>query len=271
MKKIVIPFEFSEVSVNALKYALKKFKHDAIDLVHVSIGLFGKDQTLALNPIKTSERVLTEELGSMIMNELELKAFPANVEIKILDGDIVDSIHKYVIKEKVDLVVMGSRDKYDLLDRWIGTVSLGLVKLLDVPVYLIPRYSVYNGYEKALVASDFHLKETSVIQAIKDWNKKHKAYIKFMHIQQNDDDDFGEESDIIVNSLFEKSDPDFGFEISRIKSLHVSDSLLATAYNYHADILILIPEAQDFISALLFKSITKEMILKSNIPILFLH
>lgn len=271
MKKIVIPFEFSEVSLNALKYALKMFKDDTIDLVHVSMGLFDKDHSLALTPMKTNERVLTEELGSMVVNELELKQFPANVEIKILDGDIVQSIHKYVLSHNIDLVVMGSKDKYDVLDRWVGTVSLGLVKLLTVPIYLIPRYSVYNGYEKALVASDFHLKRTTIINAIKDWNKNYKAYIKFMHIQQDDDDDFGVESDIIVNSLFEKSDPDFGFEISRIKSLNVTDSLLATAYNYHADILILIPETQDFLSALLFKSISKEMILKSNIPVLFLH
>lgn len=271
MKKIAIPFDFSQVSANALNYALGLFKKDDISLIHVSEGMFSKEESLVAEPILTHEKALTNELTKMIINELKLKAVPSNVKIVILDGEIVQSINKYVRSNNFDLVLLGTRDQYDLLDRWIGTISLGLVKVLDLPVYLIPRYSSFKGYNKVLVASDFHLKEEKIIESIKVWNKEYKAYIKFMHIQQNNDDDFGEESDKIVNKLFEKAEPDFGFEIARIKSLDVSDSLLATAYNDHADLLIVLPEEQAFISTLLFKSISKEMILKSNIPVLFLH
>ena len=92
-----------------------------------------------------------------------------------------------------------------------------------------------------------------------------------MHIQQNDNDDFEDESDIIVNELLKDGTPSFGFEVSRLKSIEVSDSLLSSAYNFHADLMIIIPDNQDFMSALLFRSITKEMVLKSDIPILFIR
>jgi nucleotide-binding universal stress UspA family protein len=271
MKKIAIPFDFSQVSVNALNYALSLFKNDSISIIHVSEGMFSKDVSLVAEPILTHEKALNNEITRMVINELGLKSFPSNVRIVILDGEIVHAINKYVRSEYFDFVLLGTRDRYDLLDRWIGTISLGLAKILDLPVYLIPRYSNFTGFKKVLVASDFHLKEEKIIGSISKWNEEHHAYIKFMHIQQNEQDDFGEESDKIVNKLFEKEEPKYGFEISSLKSIDVSDSLLATAYNYHADLLIVLPEEQDFISALLFKSISKEMILKSNIPVLFLH
>jgi nucleotide-binding universal stress UspA family protein len=233
--------------------------------------MFSKDATATADPIKSNEQVLTEQIGKMVLQELELDSFPSNITIKILEGEVVTSLHKYVQEQNVDMMILGTRDKYDLIDRWVGTVSLGLVKLLDIPVYLIPRYSKYKGFSKVMVASDFHLKESKIVEAIKEWNKRYKSYIKFIHIQQNEDDTYSEESDLIVNKLFEKSDPEFGFEISKIKSMDISTSLLASAYNYHADLLIVLPEEQDFISTLLFKSISKEMILKSDIPVLFLH
>lgn len=271
MNKIAIPFDFSQVSLNALSYALGLFSKDELYLIHVSEGMFSKDESLVAAPILTHEKALKNEITQMVLNELKLKTFPSNINIIILDGEIVHSINNYVRKESFDFVLLGTRNRYDLIDRWIGTVSLGLVKILDLPVYLIPPHSKYRGFNKVMVASDFHLKEEKIIESIKKWNLPHKAYIKFMHVQQNEDDDFGDESDKIVNKLFEKADPDFGFEISSLKSIDVSGSLLATAYNYHADLLIVLPEEQDFISALLFKSISKEMILKSNIPVLFLH
>lgn len=271
MKKIALPFDFSQVSLNALQYALGLFKDDEISLIHVSEGMFTKEESLVAEPILTHEKALTSEIKKMVINELGLKSFPEKIKIVILDGNIVHAVDSYVRKEGFDLALLGTRDRYDLLDRWIGTVSLGLVKLLDIPVYLVPRHSGFHGFNKVLVASDFHFKEEKIIESIKRWNEPHKAYIKFMHVQQNENDDFGDESDKIVNKLFEKADPDFGFEISRIKSVDVSDSLLATAYNYHADLLIVLPEEQALISTLLLKSISKDMILKSNIPVLFLH
>ena len=82
---------------------------------------------------------------------------------------------------------------------------------------------------------------------------------------------YNEEAEKIVKELYEKENVDFGFEIATVNSRNIGDSLLASAYNYQADLMIVIAENQNFMQSLLFKSLSKELVLKSSIPVLFLH
>ena len=98
-----------------------------------------------------------------------------------------------------------------------------------------------------------------------------QIYVKFLHIKEKPESDYSAESQNIVNVLFEKEPAEFGFEIAVLNSKNITDSLLSAAYNYNADVLITISENQSFMNKLIFKSLSKEMIEKSSIPVLFLH
>lgn len=272
MKKILVPFDFTEVALNAFKYAIDfADDSDEIHLVHVHSGLLSIQSPLMLRAGKDYIESITEEITATIMANLKLKAMPNNVLIKAINGDPVHGISRYARKNLLDMAIVGTRDKYDFIDRWIGTISLGLVKSLYIPVYLVPRYASFNGFDKVLVASDHHLGKQQVLHQIKSWNESHNAYIKFLHVRERINSQYSEESEKIVNELYEKENVDFGFEIASINSRKIGDSLLASAYNFKADLMIVIAENQSFMHSLLFKSLSKELVLKSSIPVLFLH
>jgi hypothetical protein len=95
--------------------------------------------------------------------------------------------------------------------------------------------------------------------------------VKFLHIHTGDSDyDIGG-SELIINELVAENDPSFGFELAVIQDKNITQSILSSAYNFKADLLIVIPENQSFIHSLLFKSLSKELILQSAIPVLFVH
>ena len=166
---------------------------------------------------------------------------------------------------------MGTRDKYTVLDKWIGTISLSVIKTVSIPVYLIPPFAKYKGFNSTLVASDSHIGNKPLVQWIKEWNLPHQSFIRFLHIRNVKNPNFEAEKKTIVEGFFEDEDPTFGFEIISKSNEDISQSLLASAYNYGSDLIVAIPENQTFINALLFKSVSKELIMKSEIPLLFLN
>lgn len=272
MRKILIPFDFTEVSLNAVHYALDfADDSDELHIVHVHSGLLSIQSPLMLKAGRDYVQSITEEIQATIKINLKMKNLPTQVRIKTINGDPVHALARYSRKNLMELAFVGTRDKYDIFDKWIGTTSLGLVKSLYIPVYLIPKMAQFNGYSRVLVASDHHLGKTQVLHQIKSWNDAHNAYIKFLHVRARENSYYNEEAEKIVTELYEKEKVSFGFEIATTNSRNIGDSLLASAYNFKADLMIVISENQSFMHSLLFKSLSKELILKSSIPVLFLH
>jgi len=270
MKRILIPMDFTEVSNNALTYALQMFDMERIYITHSTFGSYhldSKDEEPRVN----KKQILTTELTEEVLKIMRQDKLPENISIHILKGDILPSTKKFVEENNISAVVMGTRDKYTLFDKWIGTTSLSIVKTLKIPVYLIPPFSKFREFKNVLVASDFHLGNKQLVDELKNWNMSYGAFIRFLHIQDENKKDFELEKNTIVDSFYENEEPHFGFEIISKKSKDISQSLLASAYNYNSDIIIAAPDNQNFINSLLFRSVTKDLILKSEIPLLFLH
>jgi len=270
MKKILIPIDFTQASKNAVQFAMKLFPDANYDLIHVRTGMFNTAEPIGLGSGMTQEMFWKETVEHFIKNELDLNKIPKSINIKIVVGGIVGEIIDYQKKEQHDTVVMATKDKYGPFDRWFGTISLGVIKSSPVPVYLIPRYARYSGFRRVIVGADSHLNDDKYLERIRDWNNRHTAFIKFIHIQEGLEDDFIEERRDLIEALFENEDPNFAFEVEILKDNDISKSLLATAYNSKADLIIISPEKDKLIKRVFLKSITREMIMKSNIPVLFL-
>ena len=269
MIKVLVPMDFTEVSMNALDFAFKMYPNAEINIIHISKGLVHLDEPMILEPMASKSDVLKARLFEVIQEELGKDVKDSIYDVIIKEGEVVHEISKTINDLKFDSVIMGTRDKYDFFDRWVGTISLGVVSKIHTPIYLVPRYATFKKIETVLVASDYTPENAETIKLIKNWNKDHKAFIKFLHVSRKSGEEF--DRDLIVDMLFEDSEPEFGFEISMIHDKNVSHSILSTAYNSKADLMIVLPENKSFIQSLLFKSLSKELILKSSIPILFIH
>ncbi len=264
--------DFTEVSLNAFDYAVKSFDNASFEVVHVTKSMVSINEPLNIESAKTKFEILKDHLSDLIRSEFGNDLFDkVQIEVMILEGDTVPQIRKYIDRNKFDAMVIGTRDKYDFFDRWIGTISLGLVKTLNIPVYLVPRYAQFKKLKRVLVASDYYPENHKVISILKKWNKLHQAFVKFLHIHTGDSELDISGSETIINELIAETDPSFGFELAVIQDKNITQSILSSAYNFKADLLIVIPKNQTFVHSLLFKSLSKELILQSAIPVLFVH
>lgn len=263
--------DFTDVGANAVKYALNAFKGRQITILYVKSGMVDTKEPLIVRQALLQEDYWKKALAKFVIRELKLEILPVNIDIAIASGTTVFEIHNYCSVGNYDAIVMGTRDKYNYFDKWFGTTSVGVVKGAKVPVYLIPKYASFSGYKKIMIASDEHLSNPSLINKINSWNKEYKAYAKFLHVQNGKDDDFNKEKMAIVSELFVKGDLEFAFEIEVIQDRNITHSLLASAYNMKADALIVIPGDQNYLETILFRSMSKDLILQSDIPLLFIN
>lgn len=272
MKNILIPIDFTKVSFNAIKYALKAFKSAHITLLNVTPPSLNTTEIKysLLNRVRTEENILLDEVRRLIKLELDLDEIPKNFTIEIKKGEVIKQIEKYTVEYDIDTIIMGTRDKYDLYDKIIGTTSLAVIKKLKVPVYLIPKNIEYRPFKRVIVASDHHILSSSLGKKIKKWNASYNAYIRFFHIKDSEND-FIKETDRLIQDLFDDSDPTFIFDLQQKEGTNIGPMIINEAKEFKADLIISMPEKQNFINALFIKSVTKELIQNSTIPLLFIH
>lgn len=271
MKNILVPLDFTSVGANALKFACKAFGESQITILYVKFSKVNTEDPLIYEQSLLSDDYWKEALKKYLCKELGLDRFPENIKLKISSGATVAGIISHCESSHYDGIVMGTRDKYNYFDKWFGTTTFGVIKKAKIPVYLIPKYATYSGYKRVMIASDDHLNNAIVLDKITSWNKEHLAFIKFLHIQDSKKDKFHQQKQLLITELFEKNNPEFAFEIEVIRDKDISHSLLASAYNMKADLLMVVPENQNYLQTILFKSISRELILKSDIPLLFFN
>ena len=264
--------DFTEVSDNAFRYAYQMTGGKGhFTIVHVISGFVEASIVSGDESTESRNERIARSLTGRVCAEMQWKGLSQNVKILLLEGDVIGSLKRHIANEMYDSIVMGTRDNYDIIDRWFGTISLGVVKTLQIPVYLIPRHSKYRKFKKVLIASDYHLLDKELIARIVRWNKTYEAFIEFLHIRGKKLDKYEESKEQILNTLIDADELNFAFQLKTIESRDVAGSILTSAYKENSDLLILIAENRSFVNTLLFKSLSRDMILKSDIPVLFIH
>ena len=261
--------DFTSVAINALKYGISFFKNAKFTIVHASFTVGKNPELFGSKPGVSNSDFLQSELENLILHELDLKALPENITIKVEMGDPSEVIRNEAKTNHYDSIMMGTRDKYSFFDKWIGTISLSLVKTVDTPIYLIPRYAKHQSIKNVIIASESSTSTKFNLDKIANWNKDHIANLTFLHIKKNENDALATEFYQNIKYYFEKRELDFDFDISEIQGENVCKSILAKSYNMQADMIMILPDKQNFLNALIINSISKEMILSSDIPMLF--
>lgn len=268
--KILIPLDLSEVSFNAFNYANNKFPGASITVLHVVTALVNINYPLEIASGIPPESALFLELERKVKEELHTEEIPDRIHCEVYYGEPVNVISKYVKTHSVDCIVMGSRDHYNLFDKVFGTVSLGVIKSCAVPTFVIPKYAKFQKLQKIMVAIDDHSVNRETLLSLNYWNVNN-AQVKFLHVQNNETTGFEKTKEQLIANYYEQYQPSFIYEIEQVESNQITESLLANAYNYNADLLITISRMSSFLEALLFKSLSKDLLAKSAIPMLFLH
>ena len=154
IKTILVPTDFSALSKNALKVAAKMAqRHHAKLIVSHAINTYylidrsGK-QVIGSQTIQENTDRVTAKLNKLRVSFQE--KYNLDIDTRICNHNIVDSINYLILTDKVDIVVMGTSGKQKMKQFILGSNSYNVLLHANCSVLLIPEKSKKTSFKKIL-------------------------------------------------------------------------------------------------------------------------
>lgn len=156
IKKVMLPFDFSEAAVHALYY---------------SLGILGKQQEtellvlhVSVNPVNThTERQLAEDFRKILLGYGG--KIKKNPRLLIVSGNLLDSILSATIDHGIDLVIMGTMGDKQAKEALTNTAML--IEELNATVLVVPfGCEIALPREIALLIGNEKLERPSVLNTL---------------------------------------------------------------------------------------------------------
>ncbi len=153
MKKVLVPIDFSEDSLNALNYGIEianKLKAD-LKIIHVRTkkNAYRYNYQDAIEALK--DRV-EDWLDDIILNNKEkFKVEGKTFNYCIREGNIFQEISNQAKYDDTTLIIAGTHGASGFEDKWMGSNAYRLVYHSTVPVITIGRNQKWNNLKRMLI------------------------------------------------------------------------------------------------------------------------
>jgi len=274
LKRILVPIDFSNNSMNALQTAVAMAKRHGADikLLHVfdiDNTLYPEDNMGSNADPEVAIQSLTR-LATSVKNGDEV-----NCGIAYVSGYIPNAILQTAKDEQADIIVMGKNGNSGHRDMYAGTNSYYVVKKSHCPVLLIPSGKMYESFSDVLFPARPVISVFEKYELIRPIILRNKATLHFVGLRNPD---YIEELHIIsklTEILKQRSRADdfnttinYYFKDARFAT-HLLDVIQKNEYPY--DLLVITAELDNNIKDYYLGDYAQQIIHQSQIPVLILR
>lgn len=195
MKRILLPTDFSNNSMNAIHYAMNFFQYEPCEFFIINVqrtSTLITDDLMLASPSDTIYNTLissTKERLSNLINDIEgeyantLHKFHSNVDF----DSFIDAINQIVELERIDLIVMGTRGDSKLDKRLFGSNTIHVIQRGTCPVLVIPQEYKFTAIKEVVFPSNYYtaynVEDISVLIGIAE---KYNFTIHVIHVKDSD-------------------------------------------------------------------------------------
>ncbi|MEO9892339.1 universal stress protein [Aurantibacter sp.] len=279
MYNILVPTDFSNDSYNALYYATRLYKNQncTFHIMHAyNSNTQFKEEYYGLNKSDNIDDFLKRRTAECLLEtyhrivldteQNSLHKFNTVSTNKPLDK----AIKSYVTKNKIELVVMGSKGATGALNIFIGGNTIKIVKSnIACPILCIPKQIDFIPISKVGYITSFkHSIEKKSLSILHSLITEHKATLNAIHICDDENmNAFQEENKELLIEYFQDCIPRFHvLPYDKTKAQTISNfaqdqelSLLAMCYYQHT-----------FLDSIFREPVVLDLSIYTEIPLLIL-
>jgi len=248
---VIIPIDFSNTSYSAMKYAceFQKEFNFSITCLH------------AYEEKKPRRRV--EKFRSV---------FQSDFELELIKGDLFSSFEYYSKRNKIDLIIMGTKGAQGIKKLFGGSNASNLMLQTSTPILIIPEDSNYESLNKILWASDYKpMINPNALDLLKDIAISTESTVRIAHVRTSD-----KKTD--SNEKLEKrwEDHYFGREV-RHSFKNIRRSSVSKGIKFYLDhkednnLLVLVRREYGFLDKLFRKNHAEEFAQSPTLPVMIIH
>jgi nucleotide-binding universal stress UspA family protein len=277
MKRILLPTDFSEISKNAIHYALKLFKDIPCEffLLNVFRIPYVTSEELLGNDVSQLAK-LEDELHNISMKGMEdlLKTLPKNKNhtfSKISDYNLFLNAVQNIVKERdIELIVMGTKGATGAREIFMGSNTGNVVLNTTSNIIAVPENATFKAPKQITFPTDFRISyELEDLSPLITLAEMYDSRIRILHLSEKEELD--EEQKMNKQRLV-------SFLINVKHSFHTLSNIdfeealnCFTQSRGNIDMIAMITRHYNFFQRLFFRPKVKELSFHTKIPLLVLH
>jgi nucleotide-binding universal stress UspA family protein len=181
MKNILVPFDFSHNSRNALEYAgqLAKQAKATIHIFHAY------DRSEVLEGVKVATTVSAmKDTKSKMVKQFGLEA--KDIESHVLQGEFIEEVLQFIEEIEFDLIVLGTRGASGLQELLLGSYTVNLMQeLRGIPMLVVPEKAEFKPLQNILLCSDLHeIADDNALDLVKEIAMMFEADVRLAHVEK---------------------------------------------------------------------------------------
>lgn len=275
IKKILVPTDFSEISINAIDYAAFIAKNcDAeVILLHVYESIEQNSGIkLALDINEIIEKGINEKIADIKSTNKNL--WGVKFSSKVINGKIHSEIHHAAKDLNADLIVMGTHGSSGIgsISKFLlGSNAYRVTNDAPCPVLTLREKNDNIRFKDILLPID-HTEETrQKLETAIEWAKAFNATIHLVALTAFFDELFVEIKDLkkLVSQIEEKLEKaGVRYTSKMIRHQRISESVLSYADKIHTDLIFIVTGAESKLSEIVLRSAVRTIVSESKSPVL---
>lgn len=277
MRKILIPSDFSENALNAIKNAVVLFKYERCEifLMHAYADeLYDAKKKDPNSDFDLLEKQLLKELeNKMTLLLTKVKAFSPNpkhnFKTLLLKGALIDESNEIVDNENIDLLIMGTLGEANHSDKTFGSNTIQVLKYVKCPVMAIPKGFASYSAKKLLFPTDYQIPyKRRELKLISTLAKSFVAKIDFLYVSDFETLSHRQEDNkLFLESCFRGN----LIEFHSIKGNELIKAINSFIITHQIDMLIMVNSRHSFLENILYQNTIDTIGLHIKIPFLVLQ
>ncbi|MCK8520946.1 universal stress protein [Aquimarina sp. D1M17] len=277
MRKILIPTDFSENAMNAIRYAVELFKYERSDflIMHAYADeVYDHDTTVsrqALEELKVATLKNSDKELSKILDDIQqISPNPRHTyETLSVFGTLVDEANELVDRENIDIVVMGTQGKSNDRALTFGSNTLQVIKYVKCPVLAIPSESSYTQPKNLLLPTDFLLPyKKRELKLLSTLAKSFRSKINFLFVSKYQNLSLRQEDH---KQFLEDCLPDLELEFHSVASDDLTMAINKFMIDNPTDLLVMFNSRRSYLEHILYQSTIDKIGLQIKIPFLIMQ
>ncbi len=278
MKRILVPYDFSEVSEHALDFACQiadKVQSEIMLLNVIEHPTADSFKTLGIQNVEPMEQLYIKKMYEIVQNKLNdvvtaTKYADDMISTKIQLGNPFNTIIDQIVEEEMSLLVVGTEGSEGLNEFFVGSNAEKIVRKATCPVITIQNKCELEPIEKIVFASDFQHTDDNFVSQLKNMQETFDAQLNIVKINTPASFTSTRHDSKQMEAFVEKySIKNFTTEIYNYKN--EEDGIIYYAEDIEADMIALGTHQRKGVGHFLAGSIAEDVVNHSKVPVWTAH
>lgn len=277
-KKILIPTELDDLSLNATKFAIQLAEQMNInEIILLNIIIPAQTQAMAASGgASNAPLVLTGEFNATIEKKHEEKAGDIAREYstekvklipKVRFSGSKSNLNEYMEEFDASLIVAGSRDHNTFLEKLFGSETHRMIHNADYPMIILKNVPADAHFNDIALALDVKEEEQKGIDDIIDFAERVNAKLQLVHVIGEGDDITPDEAISKLRSIADEKNLS-NHAINVLNNNNLEEGLRHFIRKYNPGMVAVLTQGKGKIKELIYGSDAEDIIRETNKPVL---